>query len=204
MTEPGWNPTKNREKTIEIAFEDFDVPAFYLSKSAVLAGFSTGKSTGLVIDAGAANIAVTPIHDGFVLKKGSVRSPIGGEFLSDQIRTYLASQNINLSAHYQVLSRFQSKLDVRLRQFSATSPKELPLPTHFTVSKRNVCSQSLKSALLKYGPALVLFRPPVHGGVGDGLHGSGGIGMNLGMGISGRPFEFPMATISYLDPSASA
>lgn len=35
MTEPAWNPPKNREKTLEVAFEDFDVPAFYLAKSGV-------------------------------------------------------------------------------------------------------------------------------------------------------------------------
>ena len=37
MTEPAWNPPKNREKTLEIAFEDFDVPAFYLAKAGVCA-----------------------------------------------------------------------------------------------------------------------------------------------------------------------
>ncbi|RPA95862.1 Actin/actin-like protein [Choiromyces venosus 120613-1] len=105
MTEPSWNPPKNREKTIEIAFEDFDVPAFYLAKAGVCAGFASGKSTGLVIDVGASNISVTPIHDGLVLRKGCVRSPLGGDFLSNQIRAYFESANIPLSAHYQVLSK---------------------------------------------------------------------------------------------------
>src|SRR5437660_1379927 len=105
MTEPSWNPTKNREKTIEVAFEDFEVPAFYLAKSGVCAGFAGGKSTGLIIDAGAANISITPIHDGLVLRKGCVRSPLGGDFLSNQIRAYFESANIPLSAHYQVLSK---------------------------------------------------------------------------------------------------
>ncbi|KAL7271459.1 Actin-related protein 4 [Rhizina undulata] len=105
MTEPVWNTPKNREKTIEIAFEEFDVPAFYLAKSAVCAGFASGKATGLIIDVGASNISVTPIYDGLVLKKGWTRSPLGGEFLSNQIRTYLHLQNIPLSAHYQILSK---------------------------------------------------------------------------------------------------
>jgi len=105
VTEPVWNPPKNREKTIEVAFEDFETPAFYLAKNAVCAGFASGKSSALVIDFGAANIAVTPIHDGFVLRKASIRSPLGGDFLSNQIRSYLASQNIPLSAHYQILGK---------------------------------------------------------------------------------------------------
>lgn len=105
VTEPIWNPTKNREKTIEVAFEDFDVPAFYLARNAVCAGFAFGKSTALILDVGAANIAVTPVHDGYVLKKGCQRQPIGGDFLSNQIRTHLANMGISITPHYQVLSK---------------------------------------------------------------------------------------------------
>jgi len=37
MSEPGWNPAKNREKMMEIAMEDWGVPAFFLAKSGQLA-----------------------------------------------------------------------------------------------------------------------------------------------------------------------
>lgn len=37
VAEPSHNPTKNREKAIEIAMEDWGVPAFYLARSGVLA-----------------------------------------------------------------------------------------------------------------------------------------------------------------------
>lgn len=43
MTEPGWNPTKAREKTIEIAMETWGTPAFYLAKSAPLAAYVTSS-----------------------------------------------------------------------------------------------------------------------------------------------------------------
>ncbi|KAI5791944.1 actin family [Geopyxis carbonaria] len=105
MTEPVWNTTKNREKTVEIAFEDFNVPAFYLARNAICAGFASGKSSCMMVDVGASNISVTPIHDGFILKKACTRTPLGGDYLSNQIRTYLASINVPISAHYQVLSK---------------------------------------------------------------------------------------------------
>lgn len=38
MAEPSHNPLKNREKSIEIAMEDWGTPAFYLARSGVLAG----------------------------------------------------------------------------------------------------------------------------------------------------------------------
>lgn len=37
VTECGWNPTKAREKTIEIAMEKWDTPAFYSGRNGVLA-----------------------------------------------------------------------------------------------------------------------------------------------------------------------
>lgn len=37
MTEPGWNSAKNREKSLEIAMENWGCPAFYLGRSGVLA-----------------------------------------------------------------------------------------------------------------------------------------------------------------------
>ena len=37
MTETGWNPAKNREKGIEIAMENWGVPAYWLAQNGVLA-----------------------------------------------------------------------------------------------------------------------------------------------------------------------
>lgn len=39
MTECGWNPSKAREKTIEIAMEKWGTPAFYLARNGVLAAY---------------------------------------------------------------------------------------------------------------------------------------------------------------------
>lgn len=37
MTEPSWNPVKAREKTIELAMEKWETPAFYLARNGPLA-----------------------------------------------------------------------------------------------------------------------------------------------------------------------
>ncbi|KAJ3102732.1 NuA4 histone acetyltransferase subunit [Phlyctochytrium planicorne] len=41
MIEPAYNPREIREKMIELAFEKFDCPAFYLGRSPVLAALVT-------------------------------------------------------------------------------------------------------------------------------------------------------------------
>lgn len=38
-TEPAWNTVENREKMMELAFEKFDFPAFYLAKDAVMTAY---------------------------------------------------------------------------------------------------------------------------------------------------------------------
>lgn len=37
MSEPAWNPAKAREKSMEIAFEDWGVPAFWMGRTGMLA-----------------------------------------------------------------------------------------------------------------------------------------------------------------------
>ncbi|KAI4870216.1 Actin/actin-like protein [Hypoxylon rubiginosum] len=87
MTEAPWNTGKAREKVIEIAMESWGCPAFWLSRTPVLAAFAAGKASALVIDVGGANTSVTAIHDGMVLKRSIQKSPVGGLWLSGQIRS---------------------------------------------------------------------------------------------------------------------
>lgn len=107
LSEPNWNPTKNREKSIEIALEKWAAPAFYMSKQSVLAAFSMGKSTALVIDIGASQLSVAAVHDGMILKKSIMKSNLGGDYLSSQVRNVLNSHDpsITITPHYLVKSK---------------------------------------------------------------------------------------------------
>ncbi|KAJ5102849.1 hypothetical protein N7532_003378 [Penicillium argentinense] len=108
MSEPGWNPAKAREKTIEIAMEKWNTPAFYLARNGVLASFAAGKASALVIDIGASNISITPVHDGMILKRGVQHSPLGGDYISSQIRALFkknSPQPITITPHYLISSK---------------------------------------------------------------------------------------------------
>ncbi|RXW25154.1 hypothetical protein EST38_g683 [Candolleomyces aberdarensis] len=70
VTEPTWNTPANRERMAEIMFEEFQVPAFYIANTGVLNAFAAGKGSALVIDIGQTVASVTPVVDGFVLRKG--------------------------------------------------------------------------------------------------------------------------------------
>lgn len=53
MTEPAWNPTKNREKCMEIALEQWGAPAFFLSKTGGLTAYVLSRVDSMTILIGA-------------------------------------------------------------------------------------------------------------------------------------------------------
>lgn len=124
LTEPNWNPTKNREKSIEIALEKWSAPAFFIAKQSVMAAFSMGKSTALVIDIGASQLSVAAVHDGLILKKSIMKSHLGGDYLSSQVRNILGTHEppITITPHYLV----KSKTPVESGQAANVVLKEYP------------------------------------------------------------------------------
>ncbi|KAG8885179.1 NuA4 histone acetyltransferase subunit [Tulasnella sp. 331] len=76
VTEQAWNTPANRERMAEIMFEQFNVPAFYIANNAVLSAFASGRGTALIVDIGKATASVTPVVEGFVLRKGIMHSTV--------------------------------------------------------------------------------------------------------------------------------
>ncbi|KAF3307402.1 NuA4 histone acetyltransferase subunit [Orbilia oligospora] len=97
VTEPIWNPLKKREKTTEIVFEDFNAPAYFLVKSAVCESFANSKPSALVVDMGHAYTSVTPVIDGIPLRKGSDRTTLAGQHLTNQLRHQFSEMGIRMA-----------------------------------------------------------------------------------------------------------
>eukprot|EP01083_Nonionella_stella_P297927 1011497_1 len=82
LSEPPNNPKTNREKTIEIMFEKFNVPAAYLAMSSVLSLFASGRYTGIVLDSGDQLTTTVPIYEGSALPHAIHTLEIGGKDLT--------------------------------------------------------------------------------------------------------------------------
>jgi len=52
LTEAPLNPKANREKMMQMMFETFNVPAFYVAIQSVLSLYAAGRSTGLTVESG--------------------------------------------------------------------------------------------------------------------------------------------------------
>lgn len=96
MTECPWNTRLKREKLLELMFEKFNVPAMYICKNAVLAAYANGRSTAMVVDSGATHTSAVPVHDGYVITQGIVKSPLGGDFITMQCRQFFEEKDIEL------------------------------------------------------------------------------------------------------------
>ncbi|KAH0559015.1 Actin-like protein 6B [Cotesia glomerata] len=97
MSECPWNTRPKREKLLELMFEKFNVPAMYICKNAVLAAYANGRSTAMVVDSGATHTSAVPVHDGYVITQGIVKSPLGGDFITMQCRQFFEEKNIELT-----------------------------------------------------------------------------------------------------------
>lgn len=75
------NTVHNKESRMKLAehmFEKYQIPALFLVKDPVLAAFSCGRSTALILDSGLNSTIATPVNEGYALLKCIVKHDIGG------------------------------------------------------------------------------------------------------------------------------
>ncbi|CEQ39687.1 SPOSA6832_01233 [Sporobolomyces salmonicolor] len=106
-TEPSWNTKENREKMCELAFEQWEAPAYYAVDKAVMSSFAAGKGSALIVDIGEELLSVIPIYDGFVLRKAIQKQPSAGALLSEVLLSSLQTQTppIPVTPHYLVKTK---------------------------------------------------------------------------------------------------
>ena len=86
MTESPLNPISNREKSAEIFFEAFNIPAIFFAPQAILSIYASGRTTGLVLDSGEGVTHAIPVYEGFALQHAIVRMDIGGKDVTNQLQ----------------------------------------------------------------------------------------------------------------------
>lgn len=104
ITEAPLNPKRNREKTAEILFETFSVPALYISMQAVLSLYASGRTTGVVLDSGDGVTHAVPIYEGFAMRHSITRSDLAGRDVTRHLQLLLRKESLHLktSAEFEI------------------------------------------------------------------------------------------------------
>ncbi|GBG33800.1 Actin [Hondaea fermentalgiana] len=112
ITEPLLTPKINRERTIQIMFETFNVPAYYVVSQPALSLYSTGRSTGLVLESGDGLTQVGPIYESYALPFACQTIDIAGRQLTDYTKRVLEEDGFRATtrADMRVVVQIKEKL----------------------------------------------------------------------------------------------
>jgi actin-related protein len=112
ITESPTNPAKYREKSLETLFELFNFEGVYLASKSLLSLYSTGKTTGCVIDSGYGSSYTVPIYEGYSSPNTIQELELGGRHLDDYLNKILLEKGYEFTTplELELLSEIKQKL----------------------------------------------------------------------------------------------
>lgn len=153
LTESPFNSSINREKTTQIMFETFNVPALKLAITAQLALTAVGRTTGIVLDIGHTITHSVPLFEGRILPFATCRLNVGGADLTAYLASLLEVRGLVTStiAGKKITREIKEKLcysayNSAMRDNLAEIEKPYCMPdgSSFTVSsERHMCPEAL-------------------------------------------------------------
>lgn len=171
LTEAPMNPKSNREKMTEIMFETFNVPAMYISIQAVLSLYSSGRTTGCVLDSGDGVTHTVPIYEGYALPHAIQRMNLAGRDLTEAMVGTLVESGYSFttSAEREIVRDIKERLCYVSPDYEA-SLKESETSNSVDTRYELPDGQVINVGTQRFRTPEVLFQPALIGKEMPGIH----------------------------------
>jgi actin, other eukaryote len=171
LTEAPLNPKANREKMTQIMFENFGVPAMYVSIQAILSLYSAGRTTGCIFDSGDGVSHIVPVYDGYCLPHAVSRIDIAGRDLTDYMGKILSERGYGFAntAEREIVREIKEKVAYVALDFDAEMQKSIEsseLDVFYTLPDENVITIGNE----RFRCPEALFQPSLLGKECNGIH----------------------------------
>lgn len=168
LTEAPLNPRKNREKSAEMFFETFNVPALYVSMQAVLSLYATGRVTGVVLDSGDGVTHAVPIYEGFSMPHSIMRVDLAGRDVTRHLKFLIRKEGFyfRTSAEFEIVRTIKEKVCYLSNNPLKEENMEVDNKYLYTLPDGN----TLEIGQARFRAPEILFRPDIIGEECEGLH----------------------------------
>ncbi|KAF0694016.1 Aste57867_15075 [Aphanomyces stellatus] len=115
VTSASPTPKAQLEKTAQLFFESYKATAFYSMQQCVLSLFASGRTRGLVLEAGHGSSHAVPVFEGYALPHATLHLGIGGYDITKHLE-------LLLSKHGHALKSFSHTLFADMKESHCYTP----------------------------------------------------------------------------------
>ena len=166
-------PLADRQHLASLLFQHFHCPALLPVNSASLSLFSSGRTTGLVVDVGEGRTTVVPVYEGFVLSHAILTQRVGGEDCTAKLASMLRERGKRFGWSASEVVRDMKEKLCRVRSKAHTAGSGSKKATVAGSLQRLVPTASVSSGNKSSGQASAVSTPMANHGSMAHTHGGG-------------------------------